>query len=157
MKKLIAGLALVGACHSSQPETAPSGSRPSRAAVTNDNQTGAVDAATAVRRFLDAAKEQDLQAMGGLFGDADGPARDRIPRSELEKRELFMARCLRHDRYDIVGDAPNPGGGRSLVVNLSFRDLTRSSSFEVVSGPKGRWYVRQFDLTAVNDICMQRA
>jgi len=157
MKKLIAGLALVGACHSSQPVTAPTAARPSRAAAANDNEPGAVDAANAVRRFLDAAKEQDLQAMGGIFGDADGPARDRIPRDELEKRELFMARCLRHDRYDIVGDAPNPGGGRSLVVNLSFRDLTRSSSFQVVTGPKGRWFVRQFDLNAVDDICRQRA
>jgi len=151
MKKLIISLVLIAACQTSTK--AVSGPAPM---VRYGNQVGAADAVTAVRGFLAAAKEPDLQAMGVLFGDAQGPARDVLPREELEKREVIMARCLRHDRYDIVGDAPNPGGGRNFVVNLVYHDLARSSNFEVVMGPSNRWYVQKFDPGALNDICSKR-
>jgi hypothetical protein len=152
MKKLIMSLVLVGACQSTTKVV----SSPAPIARVGKNQVGAPDAVSAVRAFLAAAKEPDLQAMGVLFGDAHGPARDVLPREELEKREVIMARCLRHDRYAIVGDAPNPGGGRNFVVSLVFRDLTRSSNFEVVMGPSNRWYVQKFDPGALNDICAHR-
>ena len=116
----------------------------------------APDPVSAVRGFLDAAKEPDLQAMSVLFGDTQGAARDGLPREELEKRELIMVRCLRHDRYNIVNDAPAPGGGRTFSVNMNFRGLSRSSNFQVVKGPSNRWYVQKFDLGALNDICTQR-
>lgn len=154
MKKLIVGLAvLAAACHSAP---AP-GPQPSRGApVASGTQTGAPDATSAVRGFLAAAKQQDLQAMSVLFGDDQGPARDIIPRDQLEKREIIMAMCLRHDRFDIVGDAPAPGGGRTMVVNVTYGNLSRSSNFEVQQGPGGRWYVRQFDLESLMDICKRK-
>jgi hypothetical protein len=151
MKKLIISLLLVGACQTTT--NVASGPAPS---VRYGNQAGAPDAVTAVRGFLAAAKEPDLQAMGVLFGNAQGPARDMLAREDLEKREVIMARCLRHDRYDIVGDAPNPGGGRNFVVNLVYRDVSRSSNFEVVMGPSNRWYVQKFDPASLNDICARR-
>jgi len=120
------------------------------------NQTGAADPLGAVKGFLAAAKDQDLQAMGGIFGDAEGAARDRIPRQELEQRELFMVRCLRHDRYDIVANAPSAGGGQTIAVNLSFKELTRSTSFAVVQGPERRWYVQKFEPSTLQDICVRR-
>jgi hypothetical protein len=123
----------------------------------SDNQVGAPDAVSAVRGFLVAANEPNLQTMAVLFGDAQGPAREAVPREELEKREVIMARCLRHDRYDIVTDAPNPGGGRNFVVNLVFRDLSRTANFEVVMGPSNRWYVQKFDPSALSDICARKA
>jgi hypothetical protein len=91
-----------------------------------------------------------------LFGDSQGPARDALSRDELEKREVIMARCLRHDRYDIVADAPAAGGGRNLVVNLVYKDLSRSSNFQVVAGPANRWYVQKFDPGALSDICSRK-
>jgi len=94
--------------------------------------------------------------MGAIWGDTDGPARDAISRDELEKRELIMVTCLKHDRYDIAGDAPNPGGGRAIIVNLTFGDVSRSSSFLVVPGPRNRWYVQKFDLEALQPICAKR-
>ena len=42
---------------------------------------GAADPVSAVRGFLAAAKEPDLQAMGVLWGDSQGPARDAIRRA----------------------------------------------------------------------------
>lgn len=156
MKKLIMSLVLVGACHSSSSSSAPSPASAART-VASGTYTGAPDAVGALRGFLAAAKEPDLQAMGVLFGDSEGPARERLSREELEKRELIMVRCLRHDRYDIVGDAPSPGGGRNFVVNLSYKELSRSSAFQVVMGPANRWYVQKFDPLALGDICARKA
>jgi hypothetical protein len=150
MKKLIISLVLVAACQT----TVASGPSP---ASSNGSQVGAPDAVGAVRGFLAAAQQPDLQAMGRYFGDTQGLARDAIGREDLEKREVIMARCLRHDRYDIVTDAPNPGGGRNFVVNLTYKDVTRSSNFQVVMGPSSRWYVQKFDPTALNDICSMKS
>jgi hypothetical protein len=103
---------------------------------------------------MSAAKQQDLQALGAAWGDASGPAREAISREELEKRELIMIRCLRHDRYDIAGDAPNPGGSRVMVVNLTYKDISRSTNFTVVRGPSNRWYVQKYDPEPLQAICL---
>ena len=156
MKKLIMSLALVAACTTTTVVSGPvpatrTGNQASAASV-----PGAPDAASAVRGFLVAANEPNLQEMAILFGDAQGPAREAVPREELEKREVIMARCLRHDRYDIVTDAPSPGGGRNFVVNLVYKELSRSANFEVVMGPSNRWYVQKFDPAALMDICTRK-
>lgn len=148
MRKLIAVLVLVAACHTTR--TTSTGMGP----VTNGNQTGAPDALSALRGFLAAAKQQDLQAMGALFGDRDGTARDRIPRDELEKREIVMASCLKHDRYDVIGDAPAAGGSRMMQVNLAKGDRSAAVNFELIAATDHRWYVKSFDLTKLmSDYC----
>ena len=91
----------------------------------------------AIRGFLAAAKQQDLQAMGVLLGRRAGTGARSDGARRAEKRELIMVCYLKHDRYDIVGDAPNPGGTRAVVVSLTLGDLTRSANFEVVQGPGG--------------------
>jgi hypothetical protein len=154
VKKLIMSLVVIGACSSSSPTPAPAPT--TRSPVLTGNQSGAGDALAAVRGFMSAAKEQDIQTMGGIFGDTQGPARDRIPRDELDKRSIIMMCYLKHDRYDIVGDAQAAGGGRSVVVNLTYKDLTRSTHFQVVTGPQQRWYVRSFEPSTLQDICSKR-
>jgi hypothetical protein len=129
---------------------------PASAPVVSGNQTGAADPILAIRGFLAAAKAQDIQALGALWGDAQGPARDRMERSEVEKRELVMACYLKHDRYAIIGDAPNPGGTRAVVVSLTLGELTRSANFDVVQGPGRRWYVQNVDLKALQEFCSRR-
>jgi hypothetical protein len=142
--------ALLAACRSTttttvNPAPAPSG-----------NATGGQDAQAAVRGFMTAAKNQDLQAMGALFGDTYGAARERIGRDELEKRELIMMCYLRHDRYDLLGEAPAPGGGRAVAVSVTYKDITRSTNFDVVRGPESRWYVKSFDINSLQDICSRK-
>ena len=153
MKKLITAVVLLGACHSASSVTSTA---PSPAPVVTGSETGAADPVLAIRGFLAAAKSQDIQALGALWGDAQGPARDRMERSEAEKRELVMACYLKHDRYAIVGDAPNPGGTRAVVVSLTLGDQTRSANFDVVQGPGRRWYVQNVDLKALQDFCSRR-
>ena len=111
----------------------------------------------AIRGFLTAAKQQDIQSLGIFWGDAQGPARDRMERTEAEKRELIMVCYLKHDRYEIAGDAPNPGGTRAVVVNLTLGPLTRSANFQVVQGPGSRWYVSDVDLKALQDFCARKS
>jgi hypothetical protein len=154
VRKLIISLALLAACRSSQPVTTTT-TTPAPTPVVG-NETGAPDGLSAVRGFLAAAKSQDIQALGAMFGDQEGAARGRIPREELDKRALIMMRCLRHDRYEIAGDAPGLGGSRAVVVNLTLGTLSRSSNFQVVLGPENRWYVKEFDMGALQDICTQR-
>ncbi|HMA25353.1 MAG: hypothetical protein ACM37U_14145 [Gemmatimonas sp.] len=150
MKKLITTFVLLAACHSTTVTTTNS------PVVLRGSQTGATDAATAIRGFLSAAKQADLQAMGALWGSAQGPARDMLPREELEKRELVMMCHLKHDRFDVLGDAPNPGGTRAVIVSLTLGDLTKSTNFQVVRAGNGRWYVQDVDLKPLQDFCSHR-
>jgi hypothetical protein len=150
VKKLITSLVLLAACHSTSTVTTNS------PVVLHGNQTGAVDANSAIRGFLTAAKATDLQAMGALWGSSQGPARDMLPREELEKRELVMMCHLKHDRYDILGDAPNPGGTRAVIVSLTLGDLTKSTNFQVVRAGDSRWYVQDVDLKPLQEFCARR-
>ena len=143
MKKLIVGVFLVGAvsaCHSAKMTT--TGGAPSA----GSNQTGGADAAAALRGFLAAAKSQDIQGMGAYWGDIDGAARGRMPRDQEEKREIIMANCLQHDSYEVIGDAPAQGGGRSFAVMLSKPGKSSTANFDVVPANDRRWYVKQFDI-----------
>jgi hypothetical protein len=151
VKKLITSLALLAACHSSSTTTTSS-----TPVVLHGAETGAVDATSAIRGFLAAAKQTDLQAMGALWGNAQGPARDQWPRDELEKREFVMMCYLKHDKFEILGDAPNPGGTRAVIVNLSLGPLTRSTSFEVIRGANNRWYVQNVDLKPLQELCAHK-
>lgn len=154
MKKLIASLLVlstVAACRSSSTATR---TVTTAGPAVNGNQTGGADAGSALRGFLAAAKQQDLQAMAALWGDHEGSARGRIPRETLEQREIIMASCLRHDRYDILGDAPATGGGRTFVVNLLKPGKVASVNFDVVPATDSRWYVQKFELEKLmNDYC----
>jgi hypothetical protein len=144
VKKLITTFALLAACHSTATTTTTT-----PAPVLRGNQTGAADAVAAIRGFLTAAKQTDLQAMGA--------ARDQWPREELEKRELIMMCYLKHDRYDVLGDAPNPGGTRAVIVSLTLGDLTRSTNFDVVRGQDSRWYVQNIDVKPLQEFCAKKS
>ena len=159
MKKLIAALAtsaLLAACHSSAPAAAPAPAPSPTRGVLSGNLTGAPDAISAVRAFMSAVKQTDLQAMGALWGDVQGPARDALPRDELEKREFIMMCSLRHDRFQILPDAPGRGGSRSVPVSVSLGSLTRTTTFTVVQGPERRWYVQNVDLEHMEEFCSRR-
>jgi hypothetical protein len=128
---------------------------PNARPVTRGDEIGAPDATSAVREFLDAAKQQDLQAMSALFGDKDGLARDRLPREETEKREIIMACYLKHDSYDLVGDAPSLGDARVIAVKLTLGPITRATNFQV-DRAGNRWFVHMFDPAPLQDLCAYR-
>ena len=115
---------------------------------------GGSDAASAVRGFMAAAKLQNIQSLALWWGDSEGPTRDLIAKDELEKRELIMLKCLKHDRYAVVGDAPAAGGARDVIVNLLYRDSESTTHMTVVPGPHSRWYVQNVDLKPLQSVCV---
>ena len=142
MKKLaIATLLVLAGCRGQS-----AGSGPAR-------QGGANSPREAIERFLGTAKAQDYEGMGLVFGTAKGPARNTIAKTDLEKREFYFMRCLRHDRFQIGGEQQTPTGTRVLATQLWFKALTVTTSFTVVEGPGGRWYVQQFKPDDVQSIC----
>jgi hypothetical protein len=121
--------------------------------------TGAADARSAVLAFLDAGKNEDLQALSAVWGSSQGSVRDTgtIPRDEMEKRELVMICYLSHDTHQILSDAPSANNERVLATQLRKGPLTRTANFYAVAGPGGRWYVRGFDMEALTDLCKAKA
>jgi hypothetical protein len=155
MKKLSIALVLVvAACQSAGPKPTPA-VRPAGAPF-GTASGGATSARAAVAAFLGAARNEDLQAMALAWGTAAGPARNTIPREELEKRELIMMCFLRHDRYRLVSDAESTGGQRRIEAELEQGMVIRTTAFTVVPAPDGRWYVQSFDMEAMRDFCAKR-
>jgi len=158
--KLIAAIAasLVGlaACASSPARTTSPAPQP--AVAPTGGATGAADARSAVLAFLDAAKSGDLQALSAVWGSSAGSVRDAgsMPREEMEKRELVMLCYLGHDSHQIVGDSPAANNERVIAAALRRGPLTRTANFYAVAGPGGRWYVRQFDMEALTDLCKSK-
>jgi hypothetical protein len=152
-----ASLIVLAACASSPARTTSPAPQPAVAAT--GSATGAADPRGAVLAFLDAAKSGDLQALGAVWGSASGSVRDAgtIPREEMEKRELVMLCYLAHDTHQIVSDAPAANNERVVAAALRRGPLTRTANFYAVAGPAGRWYVRQFDMEALTDLCKSKS
>jgi hypothetical protein len=148
---LVLATSFLAACRSPSPSTSP---QPASAG----SATGATDARNAVLAFLNAGKNQDLQALSAVWGSAEGSVRDAgvMSREEMEKRELIMMCYLEHDTHSLLSNAPSPNNERVFNVQLRRGALTRSANFYAVAGPAGRWYVRWFDMEALTDFCKNR-
>jgi hypothetical protein len=144
VRKLILGLLLAATACSRSTTVQPS------AGVSPTGPRPALDA------FLSAVRAQDLQAMSAAWGDKDGSVRDsgKIPRDDLERRELIMMCYLRHDRYRVLGEAQAAGGERVMQVELTKGTLSRTTNFMLVNGGE-RWFVRSADMESVKDLCTQ--
>jgi hypothetical protein len=132
-----------------------------------------VAAQLSVERFLQAANERDFQAMGRLFGTADGPAMDTgstfgcffkkigswfggtscVKHADVEVRLDAIARVLEHEDYKVVRE--EPVAGRLNSATRIFVDLTVKGEsvpdipFVVVRAQGGQWLVEEVDLQKV--------
>ena len=138
----IAGLLLLAACSSATRNTGNTG-----------QLTGAAAPGLAVEQFLRAVNAKDLQAMSIVFGTKNGPARETMDRTELEKREIILACYFAHDSARILGDSQGLQGHRDVRVELKKGTLTRQTTFFTIKGPGDRWYVDNMDIAAVRDFC----
>ena len=136
----VAGLILLAACSSATQK--------------NTGQvTGGSAPRLATQQFLVAANQGDLQAMSAEWGTKDGPARETMDRTQLEKRLTILACYFKHDSARILGDAPGASGHRDVRVELKKGNLTRQTTFYTIKGPGDRWYVENMDIAAVRDFC----
>lgn len=144
MKKLMLAVMLAGtaACASAPPSTS-----------VVDNSPGAKTSIGAVDRFFAAVRAQDLQAMSLVWGTSKGPARDNMPRAELEKREVILQCYFSSDTFRVLGESPTSDIRRMVRVQLQREGRVRDPIVYTVRGPDGRWYVENLDLAAVKDFC----
>jgi hypothetical protein len=115
--------------------------------------TGADSPRHAVETFLGAVRAQDLQAMSVIWGNAKGPARDVVPRDQIERRELIMHCHLNHDKFQILSEVPGQNNTRMFAVSLTKGNMTRETSFTTERGPSNRWYVSDAQLDPMRDFC----
>lgn len=147
MKYLVIMVLALGACRTGAPSAigprGPSGSI-----------TGASSSRAAVELFLQAAKRQDLQTMGAVWGGPNGAARDVLPRDQLEKREVIMQCYLAHDSFRILSDSRR--SGKDLYqVSLTKGPLTRETTVTAEQGPSNRWYVSTVKIETLTDMCRE--
>jgi hypothetical protein len=149
VKKLIGlGVLLLVACQRNVQVGSPT---PSTSTAVGG--TGATTPAGAITGFMAAAKAEDLQAVGNFWGTSTGPAREQMSRSEFEMRAYYIVKCVRHDSFTTLGESNAAGGQRVVQVQLKKNALTKVTTFTLVPGPQGRWYVYSLELTALNEIC----
>lgn len=152
MKKVITAVAFLAglaACTTSSTTT-----RPAAAGMPPAGTSGGADPTSAVRGFMAAAKLQSVQSLSMWWGDANGPTRDQMDKDELEKRELIMLKCLKHDRYDLVGEAPTTGGAHDVILNVIYHESANTTHLTLVVGPHTRWYVKDVDLKPLQSVCV---
>jgi len=132
-----------------------------------------VAAQLSVERFLQAANDRDFQAMGRLFGTANGAAMDTgstfgcffkkigswfggsacTKKTDVELRMDAIASIIRHDDYRIVRE--ENVAGRTVPARRVFVDLTidgravNGMPFVVVRTSQGRWLVEQVPLERI--------
>ena len=138
----IAGVFLLAACSSATRNAANSG-----------QLTGAPAPQVAVEQFLKAVNSKDLQAMSTYFGTRNGPARETMDRTELEKREIILACYFAHDSARVLSETPGLQSHRDVRVELKKGNLTRQTTFFTIKGPGDRWYVDNMDIASVRDFC----
>lgn len=117
--------------------------------------TGAPSARDAATLFVSAANSQDLQAMGAVWGNDKGAARDNMDRVQLERRLIILQPCYAHDRAQILDEQMGMTPTERLVrIQLTRANRTKTLQFKVVRGPSNRWYVEDtaYD-TVQNDFC----
>lgn len=137
------------------------------------SEVAPVAAQLSVERFLQAANQRDVQAMGRLFGTSAGPVGDTggtfgcffkkigswfggsscTRRVEVELRMDAIANIVQHEDYMIVREEPVAGRTsptRRVLVDLDMgtRAVT-GAPFVVVQTSEGRWLVEEVPLETI--------
>jgi hypothetical protein len=145
-------LVMVGCKRQAIVTSAPSSSQPT-SATANPNAPGGATHREALTKFLQAAKAQDVQAMGNVWGTTKGAARTFMAPQEMEMRIIYMMRCLRHDSYAILTESPAVDEKRRFDVQMRFGPLTAVTDFTTTRGQDGRFYLEMLNPDKLNVIC----
>ena len=122
------------------------GSNPSTLPATS------ADPQLAVQSFMQAVNDTNLVAMGQLWGTEQGPAANRMPRDELEKRLIIMQRYLSNNSFEVQPAQPGtvlPQSNAEQFYSVRFvrsDGCARTVPFTVVRSGNG-WLVSDIDLS----------
>ena len=142
MKRAVWCLLLAAGCRTVVIEGNPS---PTTGIIGADSPRSAVEA------FLAAAKSQDMVRLGRLLGDETGLAKERDDKDQFEKRLIIMMCTLKHDQATVTDGAATVGGERVFQVELKQGTVQGSSKFTAVRGSGERWFVKGFDIVALQN------
>ncbi len=117
-----------------------------------DSTYGAASAEDAVRRFLDAAQEQEYSRMRELFGTRDGPAERKWGVKDVEQRMIVLSGMLLHQSYSLrplelgyIGE-----NQRSFVARITgTRYGTVTLPITTIQAKSGRWFVEQLGVDSL--------
>jgi hypothetical protein len=119
--------------------------------VRDTTLTGGKTPRDAVDRFLAGARAQDLQAIGAVFGNEQGPLRDHADRTVIERQLLIQLQCTRHDKATVSEPVRGEGGRQVFTVDMTQGANSAAVKFTTVKGPSDRWYVLIFEIQVLQN------
>ena len=131
MKRIVLALALLSTCRSAPRE--------------GTETTGAPSPRAAVDRLLSAIRAQDLQALGAVWGDKRGAARDIMPRDEYDKRVIVMQCFFSHDQARVLSGPTTKVDTVLFNLELTKGTIRAQTVAKTLQGPGSRWYVLTMD------------
>lgn len=131
MKRIVLALVLLGACRSAPRE--------------GTQMTGAANPRAAVDRLLSSIRDQDLQALGAVWGDKRGAARDIMPRDEYDQRVIIMQCYFSHDQSRVLSGPTTKVDTVLFNVELTKGTVRATTTAKTLQGPASRWYVLTLD------------
>lgn len=132
MKRIVFALVLLAACRSAAPRE-------------GTQLTGAPTPQAAVDRLLSAIRDQDLQALGAVWGDTRGSARDFMPREQYDQRLILMQCFFSHDRARVTGGPTTKVDTVMFNLELTKGDKRANATARTLQGPGSRWYVMNLE------------
>lgn len=130
----------------------PYGCASSGGDVLVDTTYGAASAEDAVRRFLDAAQEQEYSRMRELFGTRDGPAERKWGVQDVEQRMVVLSGMLIHESYSLrpLELGYIEANQRSFVARITgTRYGTVTLPITATQAKSGRWFVEQLGVDSL--------
>lgn len=112
----------------------------------------ASSAADAVRSFMQAVADSNIDRMASLWGTANGPASKTKQPPDYQRRVAIMQAYLRNQSFRITSDVPQPDESRrALQVEIKRDTCTWSVPFVAIKSANGAWLVTQVDLAAAGN------
>ena len=112
----------------------------------------ASSATGAVRSFMQAVADSNVDRMASLWGTASGPASKTKQPPDYQRRVAIMQAYLRNQSFRITSDVPGVDPNRRAVqVEIKRDACTWSVPFVAVKAAEGSWIVTQVDLAAAGN------
>jgi hypothetical protein len=109
-------------------------------------------ASGAVRSFMEAVADSNLDKMASLWGTAAGPAAKTNVPPDYRRRIAVMQAYLRNRSFRITSDQPQATENRRAIqVELKRETCTWSVPFVAIKTADGTWLVNQVDLAAAGN------
>ena len=109
-------------------------------------------ASGAVRSFMQAVADSNIDKMASLWGTANGPASRTNQPPDYRRRVAIMQAYLRNQSFRITSDVPeNDQNRRALQVEIRRETCTWSVPFVALKANNGNWLVTRVDLAAAGN------